>query len=67
MSKKETANRNRLDVSQVAKRLNLSKQTVYRLIHAGELKGAAFGMVRGFQVWESSVEEYEHRKAEEAG
>lgn len=59
---KRQADQNRLDVTQVAKRLNVSRQTVYRLIHIREFKGAAFGSVRGYQVWESSIEEYEHKK-----
>lgn len=63
---KQEVNRNLLDVGQTARRLNLSKSTVYRLIHTGELKAAAFGPVRGFQVWGSSVEAYERRKTEEA-
>lgn len=64
---KEAANMNRLDVPQTAKRLNVSRQTVYRLIHAGELKAATFGLVKGLQVWEQSIEEYEERKLQEAG
>ncbi len=57
---------NRLDVAQVARRLNLSRSSVYRLIHAGELRAAAFGPVKGFRVWESSVEEYERKKLYES-
>lgn len=59
--------RRRLDVAQTAQRLQVSRRTVYRLIDAGELMAAKFGPSRGMQVWESSVEEYEQRKAEEAG
>jgi excisionase family DNA binding protein len=62
----KNANKSRMDVAQVANRLNVSRSTVYRLIRAGELKAAAFGLVRGLQVFEDSVEDYEHRKMEEA-
>lgn len=68
MAKKKapnTDNKNRLDVAQVARRLNISRSSAYRLIHAGELRSAAFGPVKGFQVWESSVVEYEQRRLEE--
>ncbi len=71
MAKKENTTENqersqrRLDTSQVAQRLNISRRSVYRLIHSGEIKAAAFGPVRGYQVWESSVEDYERRKEEE--
>jgi len=58
--------RRRLDVAQTAQRLGVSRSTVYRLIHHGHLKAAAFGLYRGMQVWQSSVEEYEKQKAEEA-
>ena len=56
-----------MDVSQVANRLGISRSSVYRLIHSGELRAAVFGPVRGYQIWVSSVEEYEKRKLEEAG
>lgn len=49
-SKQKTGNQNRLDVAQVARHLNVSRSSVYRLIHAGELKAAAFGPVKGFNV-----------------
>jgi excisionase family DNA binding protein len=57
----------RIDVPTAARRLNVSRQTVYRLIHCGKLKGAAFGLVKGYQIWVSSIEEYEREKEEEAG
>jgi len=59
--------RRRLDVAQTAQRLQVSRRTVYRLIDAGELMAAKFGPSRGMQVWQSSIEEYEKKKAEEAG
>ena len=58
--------RRRLDVAQTAQRLRVSRRTVYRLIHEGKLRAAAFGLARGMQVWESSVEAYEQEKAKEA-
>lgn len=53
---------NRLDGAQTARRLQISRQSVYRLLHSGELRAAAFGPVKGFQVWKSSVEDYEQKK-----
>ncbi len=74
MAKKQQAqqkavneNDKRLDVAQVAQRLGLSRSSIYRLIHSGELRAATFGPVRGYQVWEASVVEYEQRKLQEAG
>jgi excisionase family DNA binding protein len=58
--------RRRLDVAQVAQRLQVSRRTVYRLINEGKLAAARFGTSRGYQIWESSVEEYEKQKADEA-
>jgi len=60
-------NQKRLDTFQVAKRLGISRRSVYRLIHSGELKAAAFGPVKGYQIWEESVREYERKKLDELG
>ena len=61
----EIKNQKRLDANQVAMRLGISRRSVYRLIHAGELRCAAFGPVKGYQILESSVEKYEQRKMSE--
>jgi len=61
----DSNNQKRLDTFQVAKRLGISRRSVYRLIHSGELKAAAFGPVKGYQVFESSVEDYKKRKEEQ--
>mgnify|MGYP000435658594 CR=1 FL=1 len=55
--------RRRLDVAQTAQRLNISRRSVYRLIHSGELKAATFGPAKGFQVFEASIEKYEEQRA----
>ena len=43
-----------LTVAEVAEMMRVSKMTVYRLIHAGELPAIRFG--RSFRVPESAVE-----------
>lgn len=45
-----------LTVAEVAAQLRVSKMTVYRLVHGGELAAARFG--RSFRVPESAVREY---------
>lgn len=47
-------------VADVAKRWRVSAMTIYRLIHAGELKALRFG--RSFRVPRSAMEEYELEK-----
>ena len=44
-----------LTVAEVAAMMRVSKMTVYRLVHAGELPAIRFG--RSFRVPESAVEE----------
>ena len=45
-----------LTVAEVAKTMRVSKMTVYRLVHAGELPAARVG--RSFRVAESDVHSY---------
>ena len=59
--------RRRLDVPQTAQRLQVSRRTVYRLIDSGELLAVKMGTERSTQVLESSIEDYEKKKAQEAG
>lgn len=59
--------RRRLDVPQTAQRLQVSRRTVYRLIDSGELLAVKMGTERSTQVLESSIEDYERKKAQEAG
>jgi len=44
-----------LTVAEVARRMRVSKMTVYRLVHSGELPANRFG--RTFRVQRSAVEE----------
>lgn len=45
-----------LTVAEVAVAMRVSKMTVYRLVHAGELPAVRFG--RSYRVPEKAVEEY---------
>ena len=45
-----------LTVAEVAEMMRVSKMTVYRLVHAGELPAVRVG--RSFRVHESAVDEY---------
>jgi excisionase family DNA binding protein len=45
-----------LTVAEVAQVLRVSKMTVYRLVHSGEMPAVRFG--RSFRVPEQAVEEY---------
>jgi excisionase family DNA binding protein len=47
-----------LEVVQVAKRLTVSKSTVYRVIDSGKLPSVRVGPVNGIRVRESAVEGY---------
>ena len=44
-----------LTVAEVAARMRVSRMTVYRLVHSGELPAVRFG--RSFRVQRSAVEE----------
>ncbi|WP_288747852.1 helix-turn-helix domain-containing protein [uncultured Corynebacterium sp.] len=45
-----------LTIAEVAEIMRVSKMTVYRLVHAGEMPAVRVG--RSFRVHESSVNEY---------
>jgi excisionase family DNA binding protein len=45
-----------LTVAEVAEAMRVSKMTVYRLVHAGELPAVRFG--RSYRVPEKAVQEY---------
>jgi excisionase family DNA binding protein len=47
-----------LTVAEVAEVMRVSKMTVYRLVHAGDLPAVRFG--RSYRVPESAVEQYVH-------
>ncbi|TKV26431.1 helix-turn-helix domain-containing protein [Arthrobacter sp. NamB2] len=48
-----------LTVAEVAELMRVSKMTVYRLVHAGDLPAVQFG--RSYRVPESAVQEFLHR------
>jgi len=48
-----------LTVAEVAELMRVSKMTVYRLVHSGEMPAVRFG--RSFRVPESAVEQYVKR------
>lgn len=54
-----------LTVAEVAKIMRVSKMTVYRLVHSGELPAARVG--RSFRVPERAVQEYLRRSLDETG
>jgi excisionase family DNA binding protein len=54
-----------LTVAEVAAQMRVSKMTVYRLVHAGELEAVRVG--RSFRVPEEAVEQYLSRSFFEAG
>jgi excisionase family DNA binding protein len=54
-----------LTVAEVADRMRVSKMTVYRLVHSGELPAVRFG--RSFRVQRGAVEELIRAAAYEAG
>lgn len=47
-----------LDVSQVARRLNVSRSTVYRLIERGDLQASKYGTSYCIRILESDVEDF---------
>jgi excisionase family DNA binding protein len=49
-------NANYLTVAEVATAMRVSKMTVYRLVHSGELPAVRFG--RSYRVPEKAVQEY---------
>lgn len=54
-----------LTVAEVARIMRVSKMTVYRLVHSGELPAARVG--RSFRVPERVVHEYLRRSLDSAG
>jgi excisionase family DNA binding protein len=54
-----------LTVAEVAAQMRVSKMTVYRLVHAGELDAIRVG--RSFRVPEEAVEQYLSKSFFEAG
>lgn len=54
-----------LTVAEVAARMRVSRMTVYRLVHSGELPAVRFG--RSFRVQRSAVEELIDAARFEAG
>src|SRR5690242_20400736 len=56
---------NFLTVAEVAAQMRVSKMTVYRLVHAGDLEAVRVG--RSFRVPEKAVEEYLGRSYFQAG
>ena len=54
-----------LTVAEVAEIMRVSKMTVYRLVHAGELPAVRFG--RSYRVPESAVTAALHRPIADAG
>lgn len=56
---------NFLTVAEVAAQMRVSKMTVYRLVHAGDLEAVRVG--RSFRVPEKAVEEYLSKSYFQAG
>lgn len=54
-----------LTVAEVATAMRVSKMTVYRLVHSGELEAVRVG--RSFRVPESAVEDYLRKSYYQAG
>jgi excisionase family DNA binding protein len=54
-----------LTVAEVAQTMRVSKMTVYRLVHNGELEAVRVG--RSFRVPESAVDEYLRKSYFQAG
>ena len=54
-----------LTVAEVAAMMRVSKMTVYRLVHSGELPGVRVG--RSFRVLEEDVDEYLRKSFYNAG
>ncbi len=54
-----------LTVAEVAARMRVSKMTVYRLVHGGELEAVRVG--RSFRVPDRAVQEYLRRSYFQAG
>jgi len=53
-----------MEVSSVARRLNISAATVYRLIKLGSLRSTKMGVSRCLRVSEASIKSFEKMRAE---
>jgi excisionase family DNA binding protein len=60
-----TAGTTFLTVAEVAAQMRVSKMTVYRLVHGGELEAIRVG--RSFRVTEQAVRDYLEKSFYEAG
>ncbi|TDL37413.1 helix-turn-helix domain-containing protein [Arthrobacter nitrophenolicus] len=56
MSEQNFSNAKFLTVAEVAQVMRVSKMTVYRLVHSGEMPAVRFG--RSYRVPENAVEQY---------
>jgi excisionase family DNA binding protein len=66
MPKKKQKTDKMLPVSTVAKRLSVSRQTIYNLILAGALEAIRTGPAAGIRIFESSLDDFlKKRKNEE--
>ncbi|MFD1858989.1 helix-turn-helix domain-containing protein [Aeromicrobium phragmitis] len=54
-----------LTVAEVAERMRVSKMTVYRLVHSGELEAVRVG--RSFRVSEQALSDYLEKSFYQAG
>lgn len=54
-----------LEVAAVAKRLNVSASTVYRLIKKKKLRCGFFGVEKGIRVYRDSLIEFEQKRTKE--
>lgn len=61
----ESAAESFMTVAEVARRLRVSKMTVYRLLHGGEVESVKIG--RSFRVTEDAVDEYLRKSFYQAG
>lgn len=57
-TRKEAASIKIYTVSEVAKMLKISKNTVYTLIYSGKLKASRITAQRGFRIREEALEEF---------
>jgi len=62
--KGQTMKERLLDVNQVAQRLNVGRNTVYRLIESGELPASKFGTAYCIRIRESDVDSFIKRRFE---
>jgi len=53
-----------LDVSQAARRLNVSRATIYRLINSGHLPASRLGTAHCIRITEAAVESFRQQRDE---